>query len=98
MSVDKSANPNTEHWLVRASTIAWLWRISIVILALTVLAQLVFPVKGYFDIDGWLGFGALYGFLACVAMVLLAKALGFVLKRQENYYHDLQDKDGKSDD
>jgi hypothetical protein len=93
-----SDDQNTEHWLVRATTIAWLWRISIIILALTVLAQFVFPMKGYFGIDGWMGFGALYGFVACLAMVLVAKALGLVLKRQENYYKDLQDKDGKSDD
>jgi hypothetical protein len=84
---------NTDHWLVRASTIRWMWRISIVVLALTVLAQLVVPMKGYFGIDGWLGFGAVYGFLACLAMVLVAKALGVLLKRQENYY-----KDRRSDD
>ena len=89
-----SDDQNTEHWLVRATTIAWLWRISIVILALTVLAQFVFPMKGYFGIDGWMGFGALYGFVACLAMVLVAKALGLVLKRQESYYKDLQYKDG----
>jgi len=81
-------NANKDHWLVRASTIRWIWIVSIGILALTVLAQLLIPVKGYFGIDGWLGFGAIYGFLACLAMVLLAKALGFVLKRQENYYKD----------
>ena len=90
---DQRSDQNIEHWLVRASTIAWLWRVFIVILALTVLAQFVFPIKGYFGIDGWLGFGALYGFLACLAMVLVAKALGLVLKRQENYYNDR-----KSDD
>lgn len=85
--------PNTDHWLVRASTIRWMWRISIAVLALTVLAQLVWPMKGYFGIDGWLGFGAIYGFLACLVMVIVAKALGVVLKRQEDYYRDR-----KSDD
>lgn len=84
---------NSDHWLVRASTIKWLWRIFIGVLALTVVAQLVIPVKGYFGIDGWLAFGAVYGFLACLAMVLVAKALGIILKRPENYY-----KDRKSDD
>jgi hypothetical protein len=81
-------NSKTDHWLVRATTIRWLWRIFIVVLALTVLAQLVLPVKGYFGIDGWFGFGAVYGFLACLGMVLVAKALGVVLKREENYYQD----------
>jgi len=78
----------TDHWLVRPATIRWLWRIFIVVLALTVLAQFLLPVKGYFGVDGWFGFAAVYGFLACLGMVLVAKALGVVLKRDENYYQD----------
>ena len=77
-----------ENWLVRSTTIKLLWRVFIVILALTVLAQLVIKVKGYFGVDDWFGFAAVFGFLSCVAMVLLAKVLGFVLKRDENYYND----------
>ena len=66
--------------------------ISIAVLAITVLLQLVIKVKGYFGADGWLGFGAALGFLSCLAMVLVAKGLGFVLKRDENYYRrDLAD-------
>ena len=81
-----------DHWLVRPETIRWIWRISIVVLAITVLLQLVIKVKGYFGIDGWIGFGAAYGFLSCLVMVLVAKALGFVLKRDEDYYQgDLPD-------
>ena len=34
-----------DHWLVRPETIRWIWRISIVILAMTVLLQLVIKVK-----------------------------------------------------
>ena len=36
--------------------------------------------------DAWFGFGAVFGFAACVAMVLVAKALGLVLKRDDDYY------------
>lgn len=35
---------------------------------------------------GWFGFYAAYGFVACVALVLTAKALRRVLKRGEDYY------------
>jgi hypothetical protein len=35
-----------------------------------------------------LGFGALYGFLACAALILLAKGIGLVLKRPDTYYDD----------
>ena len=76
----------SDHWLVRPATIRWIWRVSIAVLALTVLLQLVIKVKGYFGVDGWLGFGAAFGFLSCLAMVLVAKVLGIVLKRDEDYY------------
>ena len=81
-----------DHWLVRPATIRWIWRISIAVLALTVLLQLVIKIKGYFGVDAWLGFGAAFGFLSCLAMVLVAKGLGFALKRDEDYYKgDLAD-------
>lgn len=76
------------HWLVRPSTIRKLWIGSSIILALTVLAQTVIYVKGYFGVDAWFGFGAVYGFVSCLLMVLVAKLLGFVLKRPENYYDE----------
>jgi hypothetical protein len=85
------ARPQDDAWLARPSTIRLLWRVFTVMLVLVVAAQLVFPVKGKFGVDGWLGFGAVFGFLSCLAMVLFAKALGSVLKRDENYY-------GESDD
>ena len=55
--------------------------------------QFVIKVKGYFGVDGWIGFGAAYGFLSCLAMVLVAKGLGYVLKRDENYYAEDADDD-----
>jgi len=82
------SDSQNQNWLVRPTTIKLLWRVFIAILALTVLAQLVIKVKGYFGVDDWFGFAAAFGFLSCVAMVLLAKVLGFVLKRDENYYND----------
>lgn len=77
-----------DHWLARPATIKLLWRVFIAVLAVLVLAQAFIYVKGYFGIDGWFGFGAVFGFLSCLAMVLVAKALGLVLKRPENYYDD----------
>ncbi len=76
----------SDHWLVRASTIRKLWWGAGIVLALTVLAQLVIDVKGFFGIDAWFGFGALFGFAACAAMVGTAKLLGLWLKRGEQYY------------
>lgn len=33
------------------------------------------------------GFYAIFGFVACVSLVLIAKQLRKILKRKENYYH-----------
>lgn len=78
----------TDHWLARPATIKLLWRIFIAVLVVLVLAQVFIYVKGYFGVDGWFGFGAVFGFLSCLAMVLVAKGLGVVLKRSEDYYDD----------
>ena len=61
------------------------------VLAATVLAEFAIKIKGYFGIDDWFGFGAVYGFLSCLAMVLVAKALGAVLKRPRDYYPEGRD-------
>ena len=79
-------NTKQDHWLARPTTIRKLWWVFSVVLALTVVAQLFIYVKGYFGADGWFGFGAVFGFLSCLAMVLFAKGLGLILKRDEDYY------------
>ncbi len=80
-----------DHWLERPKTIKRLWYGFVILLLLSVVAQLFIGGKGYFGIDGWIGFGAGFGFLACVVMVITAKILGKVLKREESFY-------GESDD
>ena len=76
------------HWLVRPATIRRLWYGFSAVLVVVVLAQVVIPVKGYFGVDGWFGFGAVYGFLSCLLMVLVAKVLGLFLKRPQGYFCD----------
>ncbi|NIN39067.1 MAG: hypothetical protein GTO67_10615 [Gammaproteobacteria bacterium] len=77
-----------DHWLARPTTIKLLWRVFAAVLALLVLVQAFVYVKGYFVVDAWFGFGAVFGFLSCLAMVLFAKGLGYALKRGEDYYDE----------
>ena len=83
--------PEDDAWLARPSTIRLLWWVFAVVLVVSVAVQLIFPVKGKFGADGWFGFGAVFGFLSCLVMVLFAKVLGRVLKRDENYYRGRDD-------
>lgn len=78
--------PNSEHWLTRPATIRLIWIVSIAALAATLLLQMIYPVKGYFGVDEWFGFGAVFGFFSCVVMVLASKLLGVFLKRSDDYY------------
>ena len=81
------ADPGKDDaWLARPSSIRLLWWIFAAVLALSIAAQAFVKVKGYFDVDAWFAFGAVYGFLACFLMVVFAKVLGWFVKRAENYY------------
>lgn len=42
--------------------------------------------EGVFSPEGWLGYYAIYGWVACVLLVLAAKQMRKVLMRGEDYY------------
>ena len=79
------------HWLVRPATIRKLWIGFIVVLALTVLADAFVSHDAHFTIEGTFGFAAWFGFLACMALILIAKLIGFALKRPDVYYRNDHD-------
>jgi len=83
-SVDGSTA--TVHWLLRPETIRSLWFGGILMLVVLVAAEAWVHPHGYFRIDGTFSFNAWFGFAACVAMIVVAKALGAFLKRKDTYY------------
>ncbi|HEX6268544.1 MAG TPA: hypothetical protein VFZ81_16780 [Burkholderiales bacterium] len=78
----------SDHWLTRPRTIRRLWQVFIAILALTVLAELAIEAHPHFAIERLFGFNALYGFLACAALILVAKGIGLFVKRPDRYYDE----------
>lgn len=74
-----------DHWLVRPKTIHWLWILFIAVLVLVVALD---PLRhdAHFSIEALFGFGAWFGFLSCVALIVFAKVLGFLLKRPDTRY------------
>jgi hypothetical protein len=83
---DEQAAVPQQHWLSRPGTIRVLWVVFAVILAATLAAEALVHMHPRFRFEDWFGFHAGYGFLACVGMVLFAKALGAFLKRPDDYY------------
>jgi hypothetical protein len=53
---------------------------------LVTLADLFYHKHGYFHFEEWTGFHSIFGFLACAALILLAKQLRRVVGRSEDYY------------
>ena len=74
------------HWLDQPRNVKRLWRGFLAVLALTVLAELVVHLHPQFEIESVFGFSAWFGFMACAAMIAIAKALALVLKRPDSYY------------
>lgn len=79
------------HWLDHPANVKRLYRGFLVVLALTVLAELLVHLHPHFEVDALFGFNAWFGFLACLAMIVVAKGLALVLKRPDTYYDDKND-------
>jgi hypothetical protein len=65
-----------------------LWKIFIAVLSLSVAAQFFVEGHPHFAPERLFAWNALYGFLACAALIVGAKALGLLIKRDERYYDD----------
>ncbi|GJM09200.1 MAG: hypothetical protein DHS20C11_14760 [Lysobacteraceae bacterium] len=90
--------PEQTHFLTRPNTIKWLWIIFSLVLAGLVALQLLIPIKGRFALEQGFAFAAWFGFGSCVAMVLLARVLGWWLKRSEDYYQSMPSIEMRPDD
>ena len=75
-----------QYWLDRSSNVTKLYVGLWVLGAVLVALDLFVHKHEEFAIAAWFGFYALYGFFACVALVLAAKLLRKILMRPENYY------------
>ena len=57
-----------------------------VVCGLMIIPDLFTHRHPHFGFDGFIGFYALFGFVACAVLILLAKLIGRVLKVREDYY------------
>ncbi len=77
---------DTPHWLDQPRNVKRLWLGFLVVLLLTVLAELLVPMHPHFAVESVFGFNAWFGFLGCVAMIVVAKGLALLFKRPDGYY------------
>ena len=76
------------HWLDQPRNVKLLWRLFLGVLALTVIAEALISLHPHFAVESVFGFYAWFGFIACAVMIIVAKALGLLLRRPDTYYED----------
>lgn len=73
-------------WLERPGHADMVLKVFYGLCGLLLVLGLFLPQHGKFQIELWPGFYALFGFIACVALVLIAKELRKLLMRPEDHY------------
>ena len=80
------SGPDQGHWLYRRRSLNGIFWGLVLVCAALGLADLFYQRKAAFDFEAIPGFFGVFGFVVCVALVLGAKELRKILKRDENYY------------
>lgn len=79
-------NSQRQYWLDRAENVTLLYRVVWGVGVLLLFADFWVHRHEEFEFAQLFGFHGFYGFVACVVLVLTAKALRRVLMRPEDYY------------
>lgn len=74
------------HWLDDPLNVKKLWRGFLVVLGLTVAAELAVHLHPHFELESLFGFHAVYGLVTCLLMIVGAKGLALLVKKPDNYY------------
>ena len=84
MTTPREAGPGGKSWFERNERVLF-WALVGTCLALLA-AEVFYEHHGYFVIDGWPGFYAVFGFVAFVFIVFAGKGLRRLIMRDEDYY------------
>ncbi|MDO0938440.1 hypothetical protein QQY66_44460 [Streptomyces sp. DG2A-72] len=83
---DGDREPDDRHWLDEPRNVTRIVYGLAALCALALLADLFYSKHPYFSVERWPGFYAVFGFVASVTLVLTAKGLRRLLRRDEDYY------------
>ncbi len=74
------------YWLDKPANVDKLIRWFFLSCAVLIAIDFLVPKQGPFEIEHMWGFYGIFGFFACVALVLIAKQMRKVVMRSEDYY------------
>ena len=79
---------NTPGFLEKPGTIRILWILLYLVCGLTLVPELFIERHDYFGIDHYFSFYAGLGFISCALLIILAKGLSYILKKNVDYYDE----------
>lgn len=74
------------YWLDNPRNVAKVFWSVVVVCALLFVADAIYDKHVELEAETWFGFYGIFGFVACVVLVLVAKELRKILMRAEDYY------------
>lgn len=75
-----------DYWLDHPKNVDRLVHAFYAVCGVLIAIDVFVPKHGPFATEHWFGFYGWFGFIACVALVLIAKQMRRVLMRPEDYY------------
>lgn len=86
--VNDPTNGGRRYWLDDPRNVRTIYLGLWVVCGLLLFADAFYDKKVELVAESWFGFYGIFGFVACVGLVLAAKELRKLLKREETYYDD----------
>ncbi|WP_328504371.1 hypothetical protein OG828_44820 [Streptomyces sp. NBC_00457] len=83
---DDDREPDDRRWLDEPRNVTRIVYALALLCVLALLADLFYTKHPHFSVERWSAFYAVYGFVGSVTLVLTAKALRRLLRRDEDYY------------
>lgn len=74
------------YWLDKPGSVDRVYWSVVVVCAVLILLDLFYVKHAEFEVEHYFGFYGIYGFVSCVFLVLAAKQIRKLLKRDEDYY------------
>ncbi len=86
-SIDRDDGSNgDEWWLDRPGSVDLIIKVLIAACVVTVLADFFYHKHAEYTFQQWVGFDAVFGFVAYVGLITTAKGVRRLLMRSEDYY------------
>jgi hypothetical protein len=85
-SEQESDRSTDVRWLDRPENINRLVMVLVAACVATVVADFFYHKHADYSFQAWIGFDAVFGFVAYVGLITLAKGIRHLLMRREDYY------------